>query len=387
MPGASPTLEHEWSLLKTACSFESQTQAQASLRSLRGDPVRWKLLFELADSHGVRPLLHRLLASTSDLIPREDMLAADQASQTNLHKALFLSRELIRIVDCLQQIGLDVLPYKGVALAEAVYGDIALRQAGDIDLLIRPRDLARARKALGELGYQPHLLLSEQQERAYVQSGYECAFDSGVGRNLLELQWAIQPRFYAVDFDIDAIFQRAVPVTFAGQSMKALCAEDQFLVLALHAAKHVWGRLIWISDIARIANSPSLDWNFIALQAKKLGIVRIVRVSLILTNRLIGTPIPCEAQGSLPRDPEAQTLANHIQEQITNGATSNTESFAYFRLMLQLRERSSDRVRFLTRLVLTPGPNEWSAIRLPGPLFPLYRLVRIFRLAARLVGA
>jgi hypothetical protein len=116
------------------------------------------------------------------------MLALDRASQTNLHKALFLSRELIRVVDRLQAISVDVLPYKGVALAETVYGDIALRQAGDIDLLIRPQDFARARKSLRELGYQPHLLLSERQERAYLKSGYECAFDSDAGRNLLEVQ-------------------------------------------------------------------------------------------------------------------------------------------------------------------------------------------------------
>jgi hypothetical protein len=52
--------------------------------------------------------------------------------------------------------------------------------------------------------------------------------------------------------------------------------------------------------------------------------------------------------------------------------------------MMRLRERRADRLRFLGRLVFTPGPNEWKAVRLPTPLFPLYRLVRLSRLAARL---
>jgi hypothetical protein len=55
--------------------------------------------------------------------------------------------------------------------------------------------------------------------------------------------------------------------------------------------------------------------------------------------------------------------------------------------MMRLRERKADRLKFLQRLALTPGPNEWSAVRLPAPLFPLYRVVRLSRLAARLVRA
>jgi hypothetical protein len=43
-------------------------------------------------------------------------------------------------------------------------------------------------------------------------------------------------------------------------------------------------------------------------------------------------------------------------------------------------------LRFLARLVFTPGPGEWQAVRLPRPLFPLYYAVRLFRLAAKLVG-
>lgn len=53
--------------------------------------------------------------------------------------------------------------------------------------------------------------------------------------------------------------------------------------------------------------------------------------------------------------------------------------------MMRLRERRGDRVRFLRRLVLTPGPNEWKSVRLPPALFPLYQLVRLARLAARVV--
>ncbi len=315
------------------------------------------------------------------------MSELQQSYQTNLHKALFLSRELIRIVDRLSAFGVDVLPYKGLALAEVAYGDIALRQAGDIDLLIRPQDLTRIREAARELGYTPHLKFSPTEERAYLKSGYEYAFDGAAGPNLLEVQWAIQPRFYAIDFDMDGVFRRAATATVAGHAMKTPSSEDLLLILSAHGAKHVWGRLIWLCDIARIMSLPTLNWSWIESQAAALGIERIVRVSMLLANRLLEAPVPPAAQAEFGKDPATLLLVDEIRSHIVTEAKINAESLAYFRLMMRMRERPADRLRFLQRLTFTPGPGEWQAVRLPGTLFPLYRLVRLARLASRVVGA
>jgi hypothetical protein len=392
MPGTSPTLEAEWCLLLTACSEVHRQERTDRLRLLLREPIRWKLLFDLAERHGTQPLLYQALVEIEGAVPREQVSLIEQSYQTNLHKALFLSRELIRIIEYLGDLGIEVMPYKGLALAELIYGDIALRQSGDIDLLIHAQDLPRIRDAVGELGYMPHLTLSEPEERAYLQSGYEYAFDGIAGPNLLEVQWAIHPRFYAVDFDITGLFQRAVTVAVAGHPMKTPSPEDLLLVLSAHAAKHVWGRLVWLCDIARIINLPTLNWNWIASQAEALGMVRILLVTMLLANRLLGTTIPQAAQASLPEDPATPalatlSLANEIKSHLASESPYNVESLAYFRLMMRLRERPADRRRFLQRLAFTPGPGEWQAVRLPGALFPLYRLVRLLRLAARLVRA
>jgi hypothetical protein len=392
MSATSPTLDAEWSLLLTACSEIPLQEKIDRLRLLLRDPIRWKLLFDLAERHGTQPLLYQTLVEIEDAIPREQVSLIEQSYQTNLHKALFLSRELIRIIERLSALSIEAMPYKGLALAELVYGDIALRQSGDIDLLIHPQDLPRIRDAVRELGYTPHLSFSEAEERAYLQSGYECAFDGTAGPNLLEVQWAIHPRFYAIDFDMPGLFRRAVTLTVAGHAMKTPSPEDLLLVLSAHAAKHAWGRLVWLCDIARVINLPTLNWSWIASQAEALGIVRIVRVTMILANRLLGTVIPPAAYASLPEETASLSLAtltlvSEVQTHLASESSYNVESLAYFRLMMRLRERPADRRRFLRRLVFTPGPGEWQAVRLPGPLFPLHRLVRLSRLAARLVRA
>jgi hypothetical protein len=377
-------LDSEWSILLAACSAMRRPEKLSRLQSLLQQPVQWKSLFALADQQGTQPLLYEALLGLEDAVPSPEMNWLKQSYQRNLYKSLLLSRELTRIVEHLSAIGVDVMPYKGLALAEALYGDIALRQAGDIDLLIRQKDVPRIRKAVGELGYMPQVPLSEQQERAYMKSGYECAFDSAAGRNLLEVQWAIQPRFYSIDFDMDGLFERAVTISVVGSPVKTLSPADLLLVLSAHAAKHVWGRLVWLCDIARL-DLPTLDWDWIASQAKDLGIIRILSVTMMAANRLLGVAIP--AQARLSRDSAAADLVIEVQTHITSDTAYSPESLSYFHLMMRLRERPVDRLRFLGRLAFTPGPSEWQAVHLPGPLFPLYRLVRLSRLAARAVRA
>lgn len=376
----------EWSLLLAACSMLPDHQNQDHARELP-ESISWKSLLDLAERHGTLPLVHRFLASRAQEVPAETLLLVKQRQQVNLHKSLFLARELIRILDCLARLGIEAMPYKGVTLAEQMYGDLSLRPAGDIDLLIRPEDLSRIRQAVRELGYTPHQSLSAAEERAYMQSGYECAFDSEAGPNLLEVQWAIQPHFYAVDYDMPGMFRRGMTITLAGQTVKTPSPEDQVLILSIHAAKHVWGRLIWLCDMAHILQLPALNWRWIEDEANALGVARILRITLLLTNRFLGTPLPAFLQAGVAGDGLAVRLADKVAAQIAGGNSCDVESLAYFRLMMQLRERGADQVRFLQRLALTPGPGEWQAVRLPAPLFPLYRLVRLSRLAARLARA
>ena len=369
----------EWRLLRAACSADG---AETGWRDFLSPAIEWKTVLGLAERHGVLPLLAQAFAET---IPTAAFKTLRENYQTNLHKSLFLSGELIRILEKLSSSGIEVIPYKGLALAEIVYGDIALRQSGDIDLLIRPQDFARVRDCVRELGYTPHFTLSRSEEDAYLKSGYECAFDGTAGRNLLEVQWAIQPRFYAVDIEMEELFQRAVPGTVAGYETKTLCPEDLFLILAIHAAKHLWGRLIWTCDLARLSRSPTLNWKRIAAQASDLGVVRILRVSLKLAEDLLNSPIPDEANALLPPDVIATGLAAELASHLANSVAFNVESVAYFRWTARLRERRRDKIRFISRLVFTPGPGEWALVQLPTPLFPLYRVVRVSRLAARVV--
>jgi len=383
-PSVPTTLgELEWDLLRSTSSADPQECGDDRIRSLLERTVNWEAVLRLADEHGTSSLLYQSLSRLEDLIPSSVLGALRKRYEGNVHKSLFLARELARILDRLDEFEIEVIPYKGLALSEVYYGDMALRQAGDIDLFVRKQDVIRIKKAVCELGYTTRVPILEDAEEDYLESGYECTFDSPAGKNLLELQWALQPRFYSVDFDMDGLFKRAVNVTVAGRRVKTPSAEDLLLVLSVHAAKHVWGRLIWLCDITRILKRENLDWDWVQSQAREFGIERILHVTLLLTNHFLATAVPGEMERAILSDRIARAFAGEAAAAVISGVSYEKQQIAYFRLMMQLRERRMDRVRFLTRLAFTPGPGEWDAVRLPKILFPFYRVVRLARLAAR----
>lgn len=370
----------EIELLLACCSALPDGSRTDRIQQILARPFDWGRLLRLAEHHRVIPHVYREL---TELAPPYELDALRGAYEENVRKSLRLTGELIRILRHLESRGVEALPYKGPALAEVLYGDVTQRQFADLDILIRAKQVSRAKAALAELGYQPHIELSEREEQAYLISGYEYSFDGILGRNLLEVQWQITPRFYSVDFDVAGFFERSVEVTLAGQVFRTLCSEDLFLVLCVHAAKHVWGQVSLICEIAQLVKTQSLDWDTVGGKASRFGIARIVGVSCLLAHRLLHAPIPATVQVALASDKRADGLADEIGATMLASRDCNPESFAYFRLMTRLRERHQDRARFLWRLLSTPGVGEWSTVKLPGHLFGLYRIVRLFRLAER----
>ncbi len=373
----------EWDLLLAASCADPHENGLIRVRALLEKQVDWEAVLRLADEHGTSSLVHHTLTRLDGMVPSSVTAALRERYEQNVHKSLLLARELIRILDRIDALGIEAIPYKGLALSEVYYGDMALRQTGDIDLFVRRQEVTRIKKAVCELGYTTRVPIPEDAEEDYLESGYECTFDSPAGKNLLELQWALQPRFYAVDFDMDGLFKRAVNVTVAGRRVKTPCAEDLLLVLSVHAAKHVWGRLIWLCDIAEILKRENLNWDWVQSRAREFGIERIVRVTLLLMNRFLAAPIPVAIESTVLADRAARAVADEIAGAVRAGVSYEDQQVSYFRLTMRLRERRMDRVRFLTRLAFTSGPGEWDAIRLPKILFPLYRVVRLARLAAR----
>lgn len=376
----------ELDLILACCGDDSDGRQSANIPQILRHGVNWERLLQLAHHHGLVPLVFRRLSAEMDASRWHGLEGLRQQDKANAHRTLWLTLELLNIHRHLRARGLDVLPYKGPLLAETLYGNVALRQFSDLDLLVRSDDLPAIKQALAELGYEPGLRLAQAEERDYLKSGYEYTFDGARGRNLLEIKWQVLPRFYSIGFDVNEFFERAAVVTIEGQRLRTLCEQDLMLVLCAHAAKHAWKQISWLCDIVQLARSRGTDWAALQARAERLGIMRIVTVTFLLAHKLLGAALPAQLRMEIEKDAEAEVLAERVLRLIVAEEGFDPESMAYFRLMKELRERRRDRASFWWRLLITPGAGEWATVRLPGPLFPLYRVVRVYRLAERLIS-
>jgi hypothetical protein len=110
-----------------------------------------------------------------------------------------------------------------------------------------------------------------------------------------------------------------------------------------------------------------------------------VTISLLLARTLLGSALPLAFDSSIDRQ-HADKLVESLQHRLATGTEPDTQSFRYFYDFLQTREQWQDWVRLASRLAFTPSVKEWNAVRMPNSLFPLYRAVRLGRLAARICG-
>jgi len=383
-PSRRGNFSKEFDLLCACAGVELAPERASRIANWKEAEPEWNEFLRMAEHHGVLVLAARSLNAHARGLPPEIAQRLRSAYEESVRRNLWFAGELARIAEHFEKKNLRAVPYKGPALAESVYGNLALRNFSDLDFLIAPADFAAAKQALAELGYRPATELSPEAERIWLRIGYECAFDGPAGRNLVELQWRVLPYFYAVDLRIDDLLMRSGRAAMGGREVPALTPEDLLLVLCLHAAKHLWMRLIWVCDIAEALRQPA-DHAQVLARARQLGITRILGMSFWLVKSVLESPIPKCAEELIAADAQVPVLGEEFAARLARGAMYDFESSEYFRLILRLRERRRDRWRYLWRLALTPGAGDIAAVHLPEPLFPLYRVVRLARLVRRVV--
>jgi hypothetical protein len=402
--------EDEFEFLCALTGTNLPMERRARIANWNLAALDWSEFVSLAEHHGVLPLVARNLIGLFGVepghaeagrveaargLPPEIERSLRSAYEANLRRSLWFTSELARIMRHFERKPLRVIPYKGPVLAQSVYLDVGLRSFSDLDFLISSGDFESAKQALAEIGYHPSAVLTPAVERFWLRTGNERSFDGAPGKNLVELQWTLLPHFYAVDchlndLRVEDLLVRAGRTVVGGCEVPCLSPEDSLLVLCVHAAKHLWMRLIWLSDIAETlraqTQAQTIDYALLFSRARALGIVRILGVSFWLVENLFRVEIPKPAEEIIADDARAPAFGREFAERLARGAAYDFESTEYFRLILKLRERRGDRWRYVWRLVWTPGVGDIAAVRLPEALFPFYRIVRMGRLMRKLVS-
>src|SRR5581483_10907483 len=132
------------------------------IKSIVSLPLDWEEVLVSASRHGIAPLIYHNLKNIAG-IPQQVMDQLKREYYGNMARNMYLYAELRRILYGFGEKGLDVIALKGTALAPSVYGDIALRPMGDIDLLVRKEDLPYAERIMSTLNYSTYMNGNSQE--------------------------------------------------------------------------------------------------------------------------------------------------------------------------------------------------------------------------------
>jgi len=339
-------------------------------------------------SHGVMPLLYRTLNTTCpEAVPQAAMHQLRGYFYTNALRNLFLTQELLKLLNQFEAHRIPAIPFKGPVTAESVYGDLSLRQFCDLDILVRRQDVARAKELLLSQGYRPRFRLTPRQEAAHVQSQPHYSVERGDGRILLEIHWRISSSHFSSPLDFERLWERRQEISLDGKEVPTLCPEDLLLILCVHGTKHLWERFGWICDVAKLISAhKGMKWGRAMKEGGALGSERMLFLGLFLASDLLGAALPEEVLQTVRADRVVRSLAAHVREQLFRGGVAPIGVFERVLFHLKTKNRLSDRICYCLRFarhVMTPTVSEWQRLPLPDSLFPIYYLLRPMRLVAK----
>ncbi len=317
VPAAANRPEDEL-LLYCARTYRGSEES-ARISALAWEGVDWEYLIRIAHVHGMAPLLYwHLDSACPEAVPESTLDRLRSHFRTNSVRNLFLTGELLRILKAFGGHGIAAVPYKGPALAASVYGNLALRQFIDLDIMVHRHDVPKAEELLASLGYRPRYHLTRVQKAAFLRSQCEHLFTREDGKSVVELHWEITERHLSFPLDTERLWERLEQVPLGGEIVSTFSPEDTLLILCTHGSKHLWERLGWICDVAELirARREDMGWERVMAQAGELGGERMLLLGLFLANDLLGAALPDGVLGRIHADPAVKALAGRITEQL-----------------------------------------------------------------------
>lgn len=344
----------------------------------------WSHLLALARRHRLGVLLANwLLGLDTVAIPRPVRARLTRIQNGAKRRALGLARELLGILERLEEAGIDVTPIKGPALASRLYEDISLRPFGDLDLLVRPADRERACEILLEAGFEPELALEGHRKRRYDASQHHYQFRHHRHRYLVELHFRLDATG-RLPLDANLVWEERVEIPLGGRLLRVLSADDLLVYLTHHGARHQWDRLIWLCDVQRLLRAtPELGMKSLT----RFPSDRRLRLGLRLAHELLEVPLDDAVRERLYHDPALDRLVARVVARLGVVEENAIPEWERLRFRLGCEPSLRGRLGALRQLLLEPQIAELESYPLPDRLDFFYPTLRLVRLVTKHGGA
>jgi putative nucleotidyltransferase-like protein len=370
--------EREWAALRECAS--PRCDAVRLLNLLR--VVDWPRLLLLAEEHGaLAPLAARLHECNEPVIPPEINQTLLERHREQNFQTLRLTAELFRLLELFSANGVPALVIKGPVLAVQAYGDPSMRSYGDLDLLVRQRNIRRATEVMIASGYQAAVSLRAIDAGKIPGQYLFCKRDSKL---LVELHNDLTLRYFPGPLPIEEFFARQIHMRLDAHEVLAPCLEDELVLICIHGAKHFWERLSWIADVAwMVSRQSSIDWERATACARAVSAEHLLHTGLRLAVEVLRTELPKQIAACVREDAVAAKLVTRVLRWLPAGGYAAPSLLERVAFRLRMRGGLFTAPAYLLRLSLSPTEEDWqTAEKISNNTF-LDALRRPFRLARK----
>ncbi len=304
-----------------------------------------------------------------------------QYNRAQVVSGLKLTAELYRLIEMFREAGLETMLVKGPSVAVRAYANGSARAYGDLDLLVRHRDIQRATELMTAAGYRPDISLDAI--RADKIPG-QYLFVHARSALIVEFHTERTMRYFPRRLPIERFFDARAEVMIDGRAVPTLSLEDELVLICIHGSKHVWDRLAMIADVAAyVARQPQLDWKKVFQSAEEIGATRMLHLGLVLARDLLHTPIPQNVSATINNDSAAQQLAEQVLTWLPSAGRSQPGLLARVRFRVRMRGALPAGLSYLLRLTLSPTQEDWLSGDKKAQSGIMGSLRRPFRLAKK----
>lgn len=379
-------LTPEAALLLAITRTSLDEASRERIRALVQSVPDWDVLHQLTTRHRLGMFLYvHLNDVAAPLVPRPVFMDLWKTYEENARLNASRVLELKRIVALLDAHNIPCVPYKGLISAQQIYGDIALREFEDQDLLVRIDEMAAVKTLLCANGYDVEHALSDAAEAAMYRAReqYHRVFIHRETREKLEVHWKTDPRF-PIERTNDPQWWDSLPsVSIAGVTFRTFSAAEQLIILCLHGTKHQGHRLGWMLEVSELIKKDAIDWEWVERSIASLGCRRRVLVSLLLSEKWTHAVLPDRIRAAIDAEPAIDAIVADISARLFTRDLLERQEFDRLRLELKLYDRLRQRLAHVIDVTLAPTASEREAMPLPKSVEFFYWPMRMMKLAAK----
>ena len=292
-------------------------------------------LFTIAAEEGVNGFLWKKVLNSDGLIEEDFQQSLnDQIRELQL-RYLRMQHACGRVLATLHQASTAVVCMRGVSVTESLYGDqAALRPISDMDLLLDERQMLNAKQALWDIGFRPDSKYRNIYFRGDISIDlhYE---PLGIER--------IQMWKYLTPLRIDDFMKHAQEGELVGETALLLLPRVNLPYLCFHALKHSFERLVWLKDIALLANrvSEAGEWDEVLQGIREYRLERPCFYALAYVKAHLKASVPEEVLEKIKPEMgfvERSLFRRHMNHQVI--------PFLAERIFARMQPDFSHRLRF-----------------------------------------